>query len=109
MALVERLMGLADDGVTPVPNIHVHAFFAANHQRIAESLTRQQVIDMFALDADEVIEYDALAALAPTGTNALATAQKAMFIESVHAVFLLAEERLVGYETPALVRTKLGL
>jgi hypothetical protein len=102
-------MGLADDGVTPAPNIHVHAFFAANHQRIEGQLTRQQVIDMFVLDADEITEYDTLAALAPNGSSALATAQKAMFIESIHAVFLLAEERMTGYTTPALVRAKLGI
>jgi hypothetical protein len=103
MALVERLMDLES------PRIRVHDFFAANHERIEGRLTRQSVIDMFALDTASTTEYDALAALAPTGTSALATAQKAMFINQVHSVFILAEGRYAGYETPANVRTKLGL
>lgn len=103
MALVERLMALES------PRIPVHFFFAANDERVAGNLTRQEVIDMFALDAAAITEYDALAATAPTGSSALATAQKAMFVERIHAVFLLAEGRFVGYDTPALVRTKLGL
>jgi hypothetical protein len=112
MALVERLMGLADDGTTPVgqpQKIPVHAFFAANHQRIEAAVTRADIISLFVLDADDVTEYDTLAALAPTGTNALQTAQKAMFIEKMHAVLILAEGRYAGYDTPTVVRTKLGL
>ena len=111
MALVERLMGLADDGLTPdgARKIATHYFFAANHQRIDGALTRQNVIDLFAMSAADITEYDALAALAPTGTAALAVAQKAMFIEKIHAVFMLAEGRFTGYSTPALVRVKLGI
>jgi len=111
MALVERLMGLADDGVTldHANKIRVHTFFAANHQRIDSALTRQDVIDMFVMQADDITEYDLLATLAPTGTTALAVAQKAMFIEKVHSIFILAESRMTGYGTPTLVRTKLGL
>lgn len=110
MALVERLMGLADDGVTlaGAGKIPVHAFFAAIHQRVDSALTRQQVLDLFVMQADDITEYDALAALAPSGTSALAVAQKSMFIEKVHAVFILAEGRYTGYSTPALVRGKLG-
>ncbi len=110
MALVERLMGLADDGVTldSGGKIRVHDFFAANHQRIDGALTRQNVIDLFAMQADDITEYDALAALAPNGTAALAVAQKAMFIEKIHSIFILAEGRYTGYSTPALVRGKLG-
>ena len=89
--------------------IRVHTFFAANHQRIDSALTRQDVIDMFVMQADDITEYDLLATLAPTGTTALAVAQKAMFIEKVHSIFILAESRMTGYGTPTLVRTKLGL
>jgi len=103
MALIERLMDLEQ------PRIPVHDFFAANNQRIEGLVTRAEVIAMFALDAPAITEYDALAALAPTGTTALATAQKAMFIEKVHAACLLAEGRYAGYDTPALLRTKLGI
>lgn len=111
MPLIERLMGLADDGMTPdgARKIATHYFFAANHQRIDGAMTRQQVIDAFAMFAADITEYDLLAALAPTGTTALATAQKAMFLEKIHSVFMLAEGRFAGYDTPALVRSKLGL
>ena len=112
MALIERLMGLADDGVTPVgqpQKIPVHYFFAANHQRIDGKLTRQEVLDLFVLAADDITEYDTLAALAPTGNQAIDIARKAMFIESIHAILMLAEGRYPGYATPVLVRGKLGL
>ena len=105
MALIERIMGLED------PKLPVHAFFAANHQRIEGALTRQDVIDMFGMDAAAIVEYDALATLAPVGmnTNALATAQKAMFVEKLHSACLLAEGRYPGYDTPLALRAKLGL
>jgi hypothetical protein len=32
-----------------------------------------------------------------------------MFIEKIHAVFILAEEAFTGYDTPTAVRSKLGL
>ncbi len=102
MALIERLMGVEE-------KITVHAFFAANHQRIDGALTRAQVIAMFNMTANDTTEYDALAALAPTGTQALNVAQKSMFIEKIHAVFILAEGRYAGYATPAEVRSKLGI
>ena len=91
------------------PRIPAHAFFAANHERIEGRLTRQEVIDLFAMDAATIVEYDVLAATAPTGTNALQTALKALFIEKVHAIFILANGRYAGYDTPAAVRTKLGI
>jgi len=98
MPLVERLMDLEQ------PRIRVHDFFAANAQRIAAQLTRQEVIDLFAMTAADILEYDLLAALAP-GTQV----GQALFIEKIHAVFILAEGRYAGYDTPALVRAKLGL
>lgn len=103
MALVERLMALE------TPRIHVHTFFAAIHERVGGALTRQQVLDMFALDAAAIVDYDALAALAPSGGSALAEAQRAHYINRVHAVFILAESRMPGYTTPAEVRAKFGI
>ena len=100
-ALVERLMGMPG-----FSKISVHTFYALNHQRIEGVLTRQNVIDLLGLAGDDITEYDALA---PTGSTALNVAQKAMFLESVHSVFLLAEVRMAGYSTPTEVRAKLGL
>ena len=103
-ALVERLMGMPG-----FSRISVHTFYALNNERIAGRQTRQNVIDALELTGDDITEYDALAALAPTGTTALAEAQKAHFLGQVHSVFLLAEVRIEGYDTPAAVRAKLGL
>lgn len=103
-ALIERIMG--EPGAE---KIRVHVFYALNHQRIEGALTRQNVIDALGLTGADITEYDALAALAPTGTAALNVAQKAMFLESIHSIFILAEERVTGYSTPAQVRAKLGL
>jgi hypothetical protein len=103
-ALVERIMG--EPGFV---KISVHAFFALNNERIHGRQTRQNVIDALSLSGDDITEYDALAALAPSGSTALAEAQKSLFLGSVHSVFLLGEVRAVGYDTPALVRAKLGL
>lgn len=102
--LIERLMG-----VEGFQKISVHQFFAINNERIAGRQTRQNVIDALGLTVDDVTEYDALAALAPNGATALAEAQKSLFLNSVHSVLILAEMRTAGYDTPALVRTKLGL
>lgn len=103
-ALIERIMG--EPGFT---KISVHTFFALNHERIEGRLTRQNVIDLLGLAGDDITEYDALVVLAPTGTAALNVAQKAMYLNGVHAVFMLAEVRVAGYDTLAAVRGKLGL
>lgn len=103
MALIERLMELE------TPKIPIHTFYAAQHERIEGQVTRNQIVAFFGMDAAAAAEYDALAALAPTGTQAAAVAAKAMFISRVHAVFMLAAARVPGYDTAAAVRTKLGL
>ena len=102
--LIERLMG-----VPGFEKIAVHQFFAINNERIVGRQTRQNVIDALGLTVADITEYDALAALAPSGTTALAEAQKSSFLNSVHSVLILAEMRTAGYDTPALVRAKLGL
>ena len=58
------------------------------------------------------VDAAALAAakrLDETGSTALATAQKAQYVESMHSVFILAEGVYTGYNTPANVRSKLGI
>ena len=103
-ALIERLMGI--DGFE---KIAVHTFFALNNERSQVRQTRQNVIAALNLAGDDITEYDALAALAPSGSTALAEAQKSLFLGSIHSVLLLAEERVTGYTTPTEVRAKLGL
>lgn len=103
-ALIERLMG-----INGYEKIAVHTFFALNNERIQGRQTRQNVIDALNLTGDDITEYDALAALAPSGSTALAEAKKSLFLGSIHSVLLLAEERVTGYTTPTEVRAKLGL
>lgn len=102
--LVERLMG--EPGYTKIP---VHDFFAAQSEVIRGGLTVAQVKTFLNMTASEQAEYDALVATAPTGTSATALANKALFIEKIHAIFILAEKRYPQYSTPAEVRSKLGI
>ena len=104
MALVERLMNWEQ------PRISVHQFFAAQTEVVAGRLTVANVKNFLQMDAAAQAEYDALIATAPTGTTATALANKALFIEKVHSVFILAEAgNIPGYSTPAEVRAKLGI
>lgn len=103
MALVERLMGLES------PKIPVHDFFAAAQEIVSGRLTAAQVKTALSLDTAASTEFDTLAATAPTGTSATALANKALWVHSMHAVFILAEAGYSGYNTPANVRSKLGI
>lgn len=103
MALVERLMRLEE------PKIPVHFFFAAQSEVIAGRITIAQVKAFLNMDVACAAEYDALAATAPTGSTSTALANKALFIEKIHAIFILAEGLYPGYSTAAEVRTKLGI
>lgn len=115
MALVERLMGLADDGVSPAPEtpdkgkITVHAFFAAQSEIVRGALTVAQVKSALNMDAACAAEYDLLVALAPTGGTTAAQLGRLNYINMVHSIFILAEGRYTQYATPAQVRTKLGI
>jgi hypothetical protein len=116
MALVERLMGLSPDGTTNSNNdvaveakIAVHTFFAAQSEIIEGRLTVAGVKNFLNMDAETQAEYDSLVAKAPTGTTALAVAQKQQYINGIHSVFMLAEAKVPGYATPAQVRSKLGI
>jgi hypothetical protein len=114
--LVERLMGLADDGSAPGDGynlkIPVHGFFAACGEVIAGRLTAAQVkaivwqagAPAMRTNPNDQAEFNALAALAP-GTQA----GNALYLESIHGVFMLAEMRIAGYDTPAAIRAKLGI
>jgi hypothetical protein len=104
MALVERLMG--DLGETKIP---VHDFFAACSELLGGNLTVAQIKTFLEMDIPTQVEFDALVTLAPTGTNATAVANKSMYVNKMHAVFVLAESRYPQYSTPAEVRLKLGL
>jgi hypothetical protein len=119
--LIERFMGLQDDGSPPGEGydlkIPVHIFFSACSEIIASRLTVAQVKALIWLPTNptapamrtspnDQAEFDALIALAPGAGN---PAGRALYLESVHGILMLAEWRMAGYDTPALVRTKLGI
>ena len=100
--LIERLMG--EPFAAHSLKISVHEFFAGNSEVIAGRLTKAQIKTYYAMDTDTQTEYDTLTAKAP-GT---ATGQ-ATYLNMIHSVFILAEHRVPGYDTPAAVRLKLGI
>lgn len=122
MALIERLMGLNDDGTEPEDGgapglkgdkIPVHDFFAAANEIVAGALTAAQVkgaigarAGVDASGTSDVADFDTLAALMPGAGD---PAGRALYVERVHGVFILAEGRYAGYATPAQVRGKLGI
>lgn len=100
--LIERLMGVPF--VLENLKIPVHTFFAAQNEVIAGRLTRAQIKNYLAMDTDTATEYDVLANKAPGQI-----ANRTEWVNGIHAVFLLAESRVPGYDTPTAVRTKLGI
>jgi len=103
MALVERLMHtpFETDAARFIP---VHYFFAAIGEVIQGALTSAQVQSFLGMTAADIVDWDALVALIPG-----ATAGRALYAERIHGVFMLAEGRFPGYDTPAAVRSKLGI
>lgn len=107
MALIERLMH--HESEPRERYIPVHAFFAACTEVIYGALTPAQVQAALSMTTADLVDWNALAALFPTGTAALSVAQKALYLNRLHGVFILAEKRYAGYSTPAEVRAKLGI
>ncbi len=102
MALVERLMH--HDTEPESRFIAVHSFFAAASEVERGALTALQVQSYLDMTAEDIVDWDAMVALV-TGT----AVQRLQVIQRFHSVFILAEVRAPGYETPAGVRSKLGI
>lgn len=87
--------------------IGVHRFGAALRQWAAGQLTRQQVIDGFALAADDITDLDALKATYDSmPTNNLANGlAKVAWLDRMEDVFLLCE---TGDYNETKVKTALG-
>ena len=104
MALYDRLLGLAGD------KIPAHQFQATLAEFARGRLTGAQAQAIISaasgspLDAGEVTEAQALLA-----TFTGSTAVKLQRAKEVDDVLLLAEAGLPGYDTVALVKTRLGL
>jgi hypothetical protein len=87
--------------------ISVHRFGAALREWSSGGVTRQNIIDRFALSAGEVTELDALAATynAMTTGNAANAFAKAVYISRMEDVFILCE---TGDYTEAQAKARLG-
>lgn len=111
MALIERLMGLDADGVTTdlTTRIPVHDFFSGALLRVEGVLSQAELVALFTLVSADLVDLAALAALAPSGGTTQLVVNRIRYINMVHAVLLLAEARHIGFQTPAQVRTKLGI
>jgi len=117
MALIERVMKLKNDGTADplrrsMDAIPVHALYAAMLEVAAGRMTVASFKTVFnigtAVDASGRSDQDDINALV-AAMPAAGTVARALFIGSIHSVFILAERRIAGYNTPALVRSKLGI
>lgn len=117
MALIERIMRTNNDGTedmlkSRVDNIPVHALYAGMLEVAAGRMTPTNFRTVF--NISNVVEPSGrsdesdLAAIL-TLMPAAGTVARALFIGSIHSIFILAESRISGYHTPALVRAKLGI
>ncbi len=105
MALVERLMH--DYSSEPESRfIAVHQFFAAINEVMAGQLTAGQIQSFYAMTAADLVDWNAILGIIPPPGQAAA---RSLFMHRVHSVFLLAEDRLPLYSTPAEVRARLGI
>jgi hypothetical protein len=101
-------MGLYARMAPQAPNkIGVHRFGAALREWAGGGLTRQQIIDAFALTGSEVTDLDALQAsyTALPANNVTAVLAKAAALDRMEDVFILVEE---GDYTEAKARARLG-
>ncbi len=101
MALVERLMHLDPDESR---NMAVHTFFASLTEMVSGKITGAQIQTYYAMTAEDLVDWNAMASLMP-----VPIADKALFLEHIHAAFILAEDRAPLYSTPAEVRARLGI
>jgi hypothetical protein len=117
MALVERLMGLADDGSEPLEGggnkIRVHLFFAAAQEVADGSMTAAEMKAGFAIrtipDASGKSDEEDLDILLLKKPSDLDKGGVALYLERLHGAFLLAEAKFPGYDSPGKLRAKLGI
>jgi hypothetical protein len=113
MALVERLTYREE------PFIATHAFYAAMIELLMGRVTSAGIKGYLGMDTAAAAELDALIANAPSGTSATALANRALYVHGIHSIIVLANHREgnsppggtlpPGYDTPAAVRSKLGI
>lgn len=97
MGLYERWHGsaLGED------KIHVHTFASAIREWTRGAVTRQQIIDSFALTTEDTSELDAIMA----HYNGMNSGAKTVFVVKLHDVMVLVEDELY---TKAKAKAELG-
>ena len=109
MPLIERLMGLEE------PKIPVHAFQALCAEWARGNITGAQAQAAIvaatgvALDAAAQAEAQALVNTVPGGSTADEKADRALRMQVIDQVLLVADRRIPPYDTAAAVRTRLGI
>jgi hypothetical protein len=101
MALIERLMGILPE---PRRKIPVHEFTAACYEIAFGPRTVAQIKAYYAMEAADAAEFDLLVAQV-SGTDAVKHRQIFQFEQ----ILILAEHGAPFYDTPALVRARLGI
>ena len=112
MALYDRLMGVESGLGGPSGKIPVHQFRATLAEFGRGRLTGAQAQAIISavsgtpLTPSEVTEAQTLLATITSQTNATT---KLARVTEIDDVLMLAEVRAPGYDTPALVKTRLGV
>jgi hypothetical protein len=111
-SLYERLMGQHQSR----PKIPVHQFQSLAAEWARGSITGAQANTAVAvlsegvgLDATEQVEAQDLVSTVPTGNTAGDKADRALRIQVIDQVLLLADTSVAPYDTPQAVRDRLGV
>jgi hypothetical protein len=103
VALIERVMGEPFEPDS-ARKIAVHQFAACSYEVAFGPRTVAQIKSYYAMTPEDAAEYDLLVAQV-VGTDA----QRHRIVFQFEQIFLLAEMRAPFYDTPALVRSRLGI
>lgn len=109
MALIERLMGLEE------PKIPIHQFQSLCAEWARGNITGAQAqaaitaLTGTPLDGAAQTEAAALVATVPTGVTTDNKADRALRLQIIDQVLLIADSRIPPYDTAAAVRARLGI
>lgn len=103
MSLIDRLAGIGDPET--VSKLPITYFWANLYELSQGKRTKQQIIDLFGLGADEAGELQWLIDRYNAQPNATA---KAKFVELVNVVMIMAEAQAPGYTTNAELVARLN-
>jgi hypothetical protein len=120
--LIERLMGINADGTDPGgappdrPKLPVHAFQATAAEWARSQMSGAQAQTAIAavsqgtnLNVAEQAEAQALVNSVPVGSTTAIQAARALRLIEIEQVLLMVDQRVPPYDSPAAVRTRLGL